>query len=207
MNSAPTVTLCAGAKGGQGTTTVAALLALLSARHGRPTLLIDTQGDAASVLGLPEQPPSSSLSAAVATTIDVAERLRVAHLNASCIDETTLDRISELAATGHDVFIDTGTDYDTLHRFDSLRPRRLLVTRACYLAIRRAIAVPFTPDHVVLIREYHRALTEADVSRALALPVTRIVHDPSIARTIDAGLLAVRVPRCLVHPLQRLLDD
>ena len=95
-------------------------------------------------------------------------------------------------------------DHDVLHRFDPLRPQRLLVTRPCYLALRRAIGVPFVPDHVVLISEHQRCLTECDVSLALALPVTSVPDDPAIARAIDAGLLAARLPRCLANAIAQL---
>ena len=78
------------------------------------------------------------------------------------------------------------------------------MTRPCYLALRRAVGVPFVPDHVVLIAEHQRALTERDVSLALALPVTSVPYDPSIARAIDAGLLAARLPRCLAHAVAQL---
>ena len=41
--------------------------------------------------------------------------------------------------------------------------RSLLVTRACYLALRRAVAAPCRPDGVVLVAEPGRALRTADV--------------------------------------------
>ena len=72
------------------------------------------------------------------------------------------------------------------------------------MALRRAIGVPFVPDHVVLISEHQRCLTERDVSLALALPVTSVPYDPAITRAIDAGLLAARLPRCLAHALEQL---
>ena len=55
-----------------------------------------------------------------------------------------------------------------------------------------------------MIAEHQRALTERDVSIALALPVTSVPYDPSIARAIDAGLLAARLPRCLAHAIAQL---
>lgn len=56
----------------------------------------------------------------------------------------------------------------------------------------------------MLICEHQRCLTERDVSLALALPVTSVPHDPAIARAIDAGLLAVRLPRCLANAIALL---
>lgn len=50
--SARQVTVCASLKGGQGCTTIAAVLAVLAARSNQPTLLLDTRGDAAAILGV-----------------------------------------------------------------------------------------------------------------------------------------------------------
>ena len=205
MNTTP-VTICAGAKGGQGIITIAVTLGLLAART-RPTVLVDTLGDAAAVLGLADVDPSRTLDQALTDAAEPASGLRLAHIAADRIDAATVDRLGCLAAGGHRVIVDTGTDHSALHSFDRLRPCRLLVTHACYLALRRAIAVPFTPDHVVLVNDSRRALTEHDVSLALALPVTSVPHDPSIARAIDAGLLAARLPRCLAHTLRHLVTD
>lgn len=91
-----------------------------------------------------------------------------------------------------------------MHRFDPLNSQRLLVTRPCYVALRRAIGVPFVPDHVVLIAEHQRCLTDRDVSVALALAVTSVPYDPAIARAIAAGLLAARLPRCLANAIAQL---
>jgi hypothetical protein len=71
--------------------------------------------------------------------------------------------------------------------------------------LRRAIAVPFTPDHVVLVSDHRWALSERDVSLALALPVTSVPDDPRIARAIDAGLLTIRLPRCLTNTITPLV--
>ena len=198
------VTVVAGAKGGQGCTTIAAVLAVLAAHSNYPTLLLDTQGDAAPTLGVSDPPPTSTLTEAIANAAEPCRGLRVATLAGDRIDAEAITAISELVAAGHRVIVDTGTDHDVLHRFDPLLPQRLLVTRPCYLALRRAVGVPFVPDHVVLIAEHQRALTERDVSLALALPVTSVPYDPSIARAIDAGLLAARLPRCLAHALEQL---
>lgn len=92
-------------------------------------------------------------------------------------DTDAINAISALVAAGHRVIVDTGTDHDVLHGFDPLHPQRLLVTRPCYLALRRAIGMPFVPDHVVSIAEHQRGLAEGDVSRALALPVTSVPYD------------------------------
>jgi len=193
------VTVCASPKGGQGCTTIAAVLAVLAAQNNHPTLLLDTRIDASPTLGVSDPPAATMLAEAIANAAEPCRGLRVATLAGDRIDADAIAAIGELVAAGHRVTVDTGTDHDVLHRFDPLHPQRLLVTRPCYLALRRAIRVPFVPDHVVLIAEHQRALTERDVS--LALPVTSVPYDPSIARAIDAGLLAARLPRCLAHAI------
>ena len=202
--SARQVTVCASPKGGQGCTTIAAALAVLAARSNQPTLLLDTRGDAAAILGVSDPAPASTVADAIANAVEPCDRLRVVSVTGDQIDADAISAISELVAAGHRVIVDTGNDHDVLHRFDPLSPHRLLVTRPCYLALRRAIGVPFVPDHVVLISEHQRCLTERDVSLALALPVTSVPYAPGIARAIDAGLLAARLPRCLANAIARL---
>ena len=203
--TAGNVTLCAGAKGGQGTTTVAIAFASASAAAGHPTMLIDALGDIAAALGLRDIEPGNDLAAALANAVEVAPLLRVAHLPGEQVDPVVIDGLTAMVTAGHRIVIDTGTNYETLHRFDSVHPTRLLIMRPCYLAVRRGLAVPFTPDHVLVVREPNRALTDDDIARALALPVTQIAYDPAVARAIDAGLLSSRIPRCLRQPLDRLI--
>jgi hypothetical protein len=79
----------------------------------------------------------------------------------------------------------------------------LLVLRPCYLALRRAVAAPFRPSGVVLVREPGRALTRRDVEAVLGVPVRAEVDvDPAIARAVDAGLLTARLPRGLERALR-----
>lgn len=115
-------------------------------------------------------------------------------------------RWAELAAT---LIADRGAwflDAGTNPAASSLAAdRRLLVVRNCYLALRRAVAHPVRPDGVVLVTEPGRALTATDVEAVLTAPVVaEIAIDPAVARTIDAGLLAARLPRTLVRSLAPL---
>ncbi len=71
----------------------------------------------------------------------------------------------------------------------------LLVTRACYVGLTRASRLR-RPDGVVLIEEAGRALRPADVATSLGAPVVATLPaDPSVARAVDAGLLARRLPK------------
>ena len=79
----------------------------------------------------------------------------------------------------------------------------LLVLRPCYLALRRALAAPLRPSGVVLVNEPGRALGRADVEALLEVPVrAEIDLDPAIARAVDAGLLAGRLPKVLERALR-----
>ena len=82
--------------------------------------------------------------------------------------------------------------------------RGLLVTRACYLALLRASRLP-RPDGIVLVAEHARSLTTADVTRSIGAPVVATVPiDPAIARAVDAGLLAARLPGSMLKSLEAL---
>ena len=71
------ITGCASAKGGQECTTIAAVLAVLAARSNQPTLLRDTRGDAAAILGVSDPAPASTVADAIANAVEPCDRLRV----------------------------------------------------------------------------------------------------------------------------------
>ena len=101
------------------------------------------------------------------------------------------------------VIIDTATHAPA---WDRHADRTILVTRACYLALHRAVTQP-RPTDVVLISEPGRALTTADIEAALGVPVTTtIAYDTAIARSIDAGLLNTRLPRALERAARQLIS-
>jgi len=80
--------------------------------------------------------------------------------------------------------------------------RSILVTRACYLAMRRAMRAPLRPTGVVIVREPGRVLSTTDIEQVVGAPVTAVVEvDPAVARAVDAGLLAGRLPRSLAKAL------
>jgi hypothetical protein len=78
----------------------------------------------------------------------------------------------------------------------------LLVTRSCYLALRRYLALPVRPSGVVLVKEPGRSLTSYDVEDVVGSPVVaEVTVDPAVARAVDSGLLSQRVPRGLARAL------
>ena len=158
-----------GAKGGVGTSTVAALHALALARAGHPTTLVAASGDhgeLAAILGMPEG--SGPVDANAAAGVAAGERSRV-------------------------VVVDGGCD-PALERAVS---RRLVVVRLCYLALRRALATGMAgTDGVVVVVEAERSLGVDDVEAVLGRPVVaRVAVTAAMARLLDAGLLALRPPR------------
>jgi len=83
----------------------------------------------------------------------------------------------------------------------------LLVIRPCYLALRRALDAPLRPSGVVLVTEEGRSLGRADVEDVLGVPVRADIRvDPTVARAVDAGLLAGRLPRSLERALRPALE-
>ena len=83
----------------------------------------------------------------------------------------------------------------------------LLVIRPCYLALRRALDAPLRPSGVVLVTDEGRSLGRADVEDVLGVPVRAEIRvDPTVARAVDAGLLAGRLPRGLERALRPALD-
>src|SRR5690606_9705591 len=122
------------------------------------------------------------------------------------LDGTRADALAALlAADARPVVADCGTLQDEVARsLAASATRSVLVTRACFLALRRAMAAPIRPSEAVLLAEPGRSLGPADVEECLGVPVTaEVAVDPAVARAVDAGLLAVRLPRRLSRELGR----
>ena len=209
-------TICYSPKGGQGCSTAAAALALATP----DTLLIDTGGDLPALLGIPE--PAGPAGPGVADVVDGTSAINHAALARLTIDagpvrlvpagntpaqQVPAHRWAELAAAiragGCPVVLDAGTN---LAAAAVAADRRLLFVRACYLALRRAVTLAVRPDAVVLVAEHDRAITAADIESALGVPVAaEITIDPAVARSIDAGLFAARLPRALRRATEGLV--
>jgi len=207
--------LCWSAKGGSGTTVVAAALALVvSQRH--PALLIDLGGDSPAALGIaePDGPgvsewfasPTADGAALSRIAVDATQALQVIPRGLAPLpppDGPQWARlIAALGAIDVTVVIDAGTGVPPAVLV-GVATHSLLVTRPCYLALRRAVATGMQPTGIVLIEEPGRALTARDVERSLNAPVVaELQYDPAVARAVDAGLLASRLPRSLAHSLK-----
>jgi len=196
------LTICWAAKGGSGTTVFTAAAALLSAS---PALLIDLDGDLPAVLGLPD-PEGPGIYDWLRSD---ASPERLANLERRMTDdvglipvgrrgpiapERWLELAGHLAAETRQVFVDAGSS-EPSEAIRHVADRSLLVTRACYLSIKRAVTHGIVPTGVVLVREPGRALTAADIEASVGAPVvSTVLLDPAIARAADAGLLTSRLP-------------
>lgn len=209
---------CWSAKGGSGTTVVAASLALLLARRGSTgSLLVDLAGDGPAVLGLPEPDGPGLvgwLAAGAAVPADALGRLEVAAGPAlrllprgtGHLDASRGEILAALLATDpRAVVIDCGSEPTGVALAVAAgATRSILVTRPCFLALRRALAAPLRPSEVVLLTEPGRSLRGADVEDCIGAPVVAEVSvDPAVARAVDAGLLSSRLPRGLARELGR----
>ncbi len=217
-------TLCWSAKGGSGTTVVAAALALSSART-RPTLLVDLGDDLPATLGVSAPPgpgvgewlsaPHANATALIELAVEVSPGLFLVPsgglVSTGALDDVQAERLALACdrATLPTV-VDAGPHgrHRVLH---ACAARSLIVARPCYLGLRRAVQVPGLATAAVVVHEPGRSLGVDDVGRALGVPVVaEIAWDPGVARAVDAGLLAHRLPSTLRSAVGRLdvhVDD
>jgi len=166
-----TITLF-GARGGSGASTVAAALALHTAEAVPTALLTHDTTAMARLLGTTGALPAPDHPFVAAPNLTVAG----------------LDGPSEVAT-----IIDVGSASASGPLPD--HGRRYAVLRGpCYLALSTLVTLPdLSPDGVILVAEPGRSLSAADTTAILGIPVVATVPvRPSIARLIDAGLLAGR---------------
>ena len=207
--------VCWSVKGGSGTTVVASTLALVHAEKSpRGALIVDLAGDVPAVLGLAEpsgigvgewftQNENSSRMALQSIAIQATANLQLISRGATPINASAnfTELSASLATFDLPVVIDAGcgvVSADLLARASS----SLLITRPCYLSLRRAAQLNVAPTGVVLINEHGRALGKRDVESVIGAPViAEITFDPVISRAVDAGLLASRLPSVLAKQL------
>ena len=79
----------------------------------------------------------------------------------------------------------------------------LLVTRPCYLALQRALGLGTRPTAIALIDEKGRGLSGREIERSVGAPiVAKLSFDPAVARAVDAGLLAHKIPNSICKELR-----
>jgi hypothetical protein len=181
-----------GARGGHGTSTVAAAAALFAASEQRTILVSDDPGASAALVGAP-MPIGEEC-------VDVTPRL-------------TLTVRPELHADAEVIVVDAGrlASEAAVEAPRAGERRRYVVLRGpCYVALATILAAGEpTPDGIILVSEPGRALSERDVAEVLGVPIAATIPiDPAVARAIDAGLLPSRVHRTrALTPLRPLVCD
>lgn len=215
---------CWSPKGGSGTTVASVLLALAWARMSpSEVVLADVAGDVPAVLGLPDPagpgladwlsaPPDVGADALARLEIDGGRGMRLLPRGSSEAAGAASGLRAEalaalLGADSRPVVADCGAaDRTPGRQLAAGATLSLLVLRPCYLALRRAMTAPLRPSGVVLVQETGRSLSRRDVEDVLGVPVwAEVPFDAHVARAVDAGLLASRVPRTVDKVFDRAL--
>jgi len=171
-----------GARGGQGTTTVALVLALARC-HPRPHRAGATRpGDVAALAGVPEGQPARQLAPGL-TLMGLGQ----AAAWPGAVRVADLGRLSDLELPAPPT---------------AAGARRWLVVRGpCYLSLKAAVDAPWHPDAVVVLAEPRHCLGADDVEAVLGAEVSvQVPVDAEVARILDAGLLPARL-HCLAPDL------
>ena len=220
---------CWSAKGGSGTSVIAAALAVVLARRPAGALLVDLRGDQPALLGL-RQPGGPGVADWVVRgadappdalgrlEVDVVDGLRLLPRGSwdgpVTAGDGDADRISVLAsllrAERRAVVVDAGClgapgdgpsspAGTTASALTATAPMSLLVVRPCYLALRRAVAVGVRPRGVVVVGESWRSLRSDDVAQVVGAPVVADVP-------VEAAVARVVDAGLLVSRLPRSLE-
>lgn len=226
---------CWSPKGGSGTTTVAVALAVLWARATAPgagAVLADLGGDGPAVLGLadPEGPgladwfaagPDVGVEAIARLEVVLGEGLGLLPAGAEAHGRAPMAAagpappgrvesfVDGLAGGARPVVVDCGPAGHPLGTAVAAHaPVSLVVLHPCYLAVRRALTAAARPTGAVLVVDEGRSLGPADVADVLGVPVVaEVPADPAVARAVDAGLLAKRLPRSLARALRGVVAE
>ena len=187
-----------------------------SPRRADGARLADLAGDQPAIFALPTDPGTGLadwLDAGPEAPADALERLAVqaapgiALLPRGSVDRTLapLPAAEAGAALGVALrdgpvptIVDAGTAAVPASRaLVEVSDVSVVVLRGCYLGLRRAVHSPLLARAagVALVEEPGRSLGAAEVSDVLDRPVlARVVVRPQIARAVDAGVLAARLP-------------
>ena len=212
-------TILSSPKGGTGTSVVAASLAIVSSSSS-PTLLVDLSGDQAAILGLPQPPIGLSDWANGMTYREFDEIISLCHDNLYLAPTGTFDfetlngnawdkllrALSLKHSEGCNIIVDLGRA-DIPLALRKIVDTCYLVTRPCYLALRRAVDLETAFSGVIVVNEPDRVLTSRDVESVLKLKcVAEIPYTSEISRRVDSGLLKSRLPMALQSVLSQLIS-
>jgi MinD-like ATPase involved in chromosome partitioning or flagellar assembly len=215
--------LCWSVKGGSGTTVVASSLSLvLAGQSPDGALLVDLVGDSSAVLGIADDSSGAGVVDWLMAGDDVgAESLESLEsaigggLRLLAVGESSSDAIPPhrwrllgeiLANDPRPVVVDCGASSPP-RGLRIAASSSLIVTRLCYLSLRRAAGVGDLATGVVVVKEHGRALSGRDAARIIGRPiVAEVPLDPEVARAVDAGLLLARLPHSISRSLRRVHD-
>ncbi len=210
-------------KGGCGTSVVTAASGLVLAREG-PARIADVSGDMPALFGLGRDPTPGLrdwLAAGADAPTDALERLEVAISQGLSLlpagtgalhtvaPESGAALAVALRSDARPTVCDAGRlEHAALLALAEVADVCVVVVRACYLALRRAVhheALAWTTG-VVLVDEHGRSLGAHDVEDVLEVPVVASVEARSpVARSVDAGTFASRLPDSVGRPLRHAL--
>jgi hypothetical protein len=215
-------------KGGSGTSVLAAACSLVLARHSNGVRLADLDGDQPAIFGLGADPPTGLadwLAAGPEAPTDALDRFavevtrEVALLPRGSAERSLAPVAAAEAGAALGVALRDGPVPTVVDLGAAIAPasRALLevadasavVVRGCYLGLRRAVHAPglARAAGVVLVDEPGRSLGAREVADVLDRRVlARVPVRGAIARAVDAGIFAARLPDPLVRPVTELLD-
>lgn len=214
-------------KGGAGASVLAASCALVLARKAEGARLADLGGDQPAIFALATDPATGLadwLNAGPEAPVDALERLAVAAApGVALLPRGAADRAlaplpaaeagAALAVALRDGPVPTiadcgGAATPASRAVVEVADVAIVVVRGCYLGLRRAVHNPLLGRSagVVLFEEQGRSLGPSEVADVLDQPVlARVPVRPPVARAVDAGVLAARLPDALARPVARLL--
>lgn len=211
------LTVFMSSKGGSGTTVTACATALQAATQHGSALFIDLCGDAPAVLGMSEpntpginewlaENQSADGEALLLLGNSTADGLIVIHRGDKFVEGQPrwCDLAHVLSSMPMPVFIDAGTSFvpDELR---AIAKHVVLVTRQCYLSLRRATLLP-KPTGVVVVEEDGRALNAKDIEYVIGSPILAAIPvTPAVCRAVDAGLFTSRYEQVCGNNLPELL--
>jgi hypothetical protein len=216
------------AKGGSGTTVTACSLAVASRP---PIVLVDLAGDVPATLGIEEPAtpgvadwlasPTAGVAQMQSLLVCARDGLFVLALGAAPLPARTYGEVGHARSPdawtrlgdalvalsqsiGAEVLIDCGLGMppDGLRRAGTTS---IIVTRECYVALRRGVRMSHAADAAIVVHEPGRPLRTSDVISSLGVPVTATIPvDPAVSRAVDSGLLRLRIPRSHAAALRPL---
>jgi hypothetical protein len=211
-------------KGGSGTSTLAAACALVLARHGGGARLADLGGDQPALFGLGADPatgladwlamgPEAPTDALGRLAVEAAPGVVLLPRGAPADPPAAAESGAALAVALRDgpvvTVVDAGTaTTPAAQAVLETADVSVVVVRACYLALRRAVRAPALgrAAGVAMVAEPARSLGAREVADVLDRTVlVEVPVRPGIARAVDAGVLASRLPDVLARAAGELL--